>query len=63
MTKKERLASSRLAIREIERFFLRELSESEEDEIAHARSLYRLCVGLRRGLDKWSLKGAETNGQ
>jgi hypothetical protein len=48
----DRLEAARVAVRIVERFVLRELSEAEEDhEVRAARDLQRLTVGLRRKLD------------
>lgn len=47
-------ARAREAVREVERFAYRILSDAETDgRVLEARSILRLAVGLRRKLDLW----------
>ena len=51
-TADDRLKLVRSAVREVERYAYRELSEAEgEEQAREARQILRLAVGLRRMLD------------
>jgi len=52
------------AARELERFARLRLYEATADEaIANARALLRLCVGVRRKLERWPASGSAVVGQ
>jgi len=58
-----RAAQARHAIREVERFAYRIVSDaSDEVSIEEARSILRLAVGLRRKLDQWGRLEKEEGG-
>ena len=47
--------TARWAIRDVERFAYRIVSDAEEiGELSKARNILRMAVGLRRKLDQWN---------
>lgn len=48
--------NARSAIRDVERFAYRIVSESDQHSEYEARTILRLAIGLRRKLDRWTPK-------